>query len=151
VKITTYLHLVPRSRKYGSVHPLPHTPTWRSALSVKHREDFTFLLHIYSSTALVDIIRFFFFSFLIYTQPVGLLGRWISPSQGRYFHTEQHKHRLNARKHPRLDWDSNPLSQCSSGRRWFMPYTARPLSSGLEDNFEYCNYTITYHMHLLDY
>jgi hypothetical protein len=26
---------------------------------------------------------------------VGLLGREISPSQGRYLHTEQHKHRIN--------------------------------------------------------
>jgi hypothetical protein len=30
------------------------------------------------------------------TQPVGHLGRGISPSQGRYLHTEQHKHRINA-------------------------------------------------------
>jgi hypothetical protein len=35
-----------------------------------------------------------FFSFLIlHTQTVGLLGRGISPSQGRYLHTEEHKHR----------------------------------------------------------
>jgi hypothetical protein len=32
-----------------------------------------------------------FFSLLIYTQSVGVLGRWISPSQGRYLHNEQHK------------------------------------------------------------
>jgi hypothetical protein len=32
-----------------------------------------------------------FFSFLIYTQSVGLLGRGISRSQGLYLHTEQHK------------------------------------------------------------
>jgi hypothetical protein len=25
------VHLVPRSRKRGSIHPLPHTPSWRSA------------------------------------------------------------------------------------------------------------------------
>jgi hypothetical protein len=25
------LQLVPRSRKCGSIHPLPHTPSWRSA------------------------------------------------------------------------------------------------------------------------
>jgi hypothetical protein len=25
------LKLVPRSRKRGSIHPLPHTPSWRSA------------------------------------------------------------------------------------------------------------------------
>jgi hypothetical protein len=30
-----------------------------------------------------------FFSFLILRQSVGLLGRRISPSQGRYLHTEQ--------------------------------------------------------------
>jgi hypothetical protein len=33
------------------------------------------------------------------SQSVGLLGRWISPSQGRYLHTEQHKHRINADFH----------------------------------------------------
>jgi hypothetical protein len=32
------------------------------------------------------------FNFLIYTQSVGLLGRGISQLQGRYLHTEQHKH-----------------------------------------------------------
>jgi hypothetical protein len=31
VKLTTHLHLVPRSRKCGPIHPLPHTPSWRSA------------------------------------------------------------------------------------------------------------------------
>jgi hypothetical protein len=41
-------------------------------------------LSIYGSTALVDLGRFF--SFLIYTQSVGLLGRGISPSQGLYLH-----------------------------------------------------------------
>jgi hypothetical protein len=36
-----------------------------------------------------------FFSFLIHTQSVGLLGRGMSPSQGRYLRIEQHKHRKN--------------------------------------------------------
>jgi hypothetical protein len=40
-----------------------------------------FAMTIYVSTALVDLGRFF--SFLIYTQSVGLLGRGISPSRGR--------------------------------------------------------------------
>jgi hypothetical protein len=41
-----------------------------------------------------------FFSFVIFfTQTVGLLGRVISPSQGRYLHTGQHKHRINAYTH----------------------------------------------------
>jgi hypothetical protein len=31
VKLTTHLQLVPRSRKCGSIHPFPHTPSWRSA------------------------------------------------------------------------------------------------------------------------
>jgi hypothetical protein len=74
---------------------------------------------IYGSTALVDLGRFF--SFFIYTELVELLGREISPSQGRYLHTGQHKHRINAHRHPCLEWDSNPRSQCSSGRRRFMP------------------------------
>jgi hypothetical protein len=39
-------------------------------------------LSIYGSRALVDLRRFF--SFLIYTQSVGLLGRGISQLQGRY-------------------------------------------------------------------
>jgi hypothetical protein len=38
-----------------------------------------------------------FFSFVnFFTQSVGLLGREMSPSQGRYLHTGQHKHRKNA-------------------------------------------------------
>jgi hypothetical protein len=36
------------------------------------------------------------FSFLIYTQSVGLLGREISPSQGLYLHAEHQKQRINA-------------------------------------------------------
>jgi hypothetical protein len=60
----------------------------------------------------------FLFSFLILRQSVGLLGRWISPSQSRYLH---HKHRINADKHPCLEWDWNPRPQCYSPRRQFMP------------------------------
>jgi hypothetical protein len=86
-------------------------------------------LSICGSTALVDLGRFF--RFLIYTQPVGLLARGISPSQGRYLHTEQHKHIINAHRHLCLEWDSNPRSQCSNERRWFMPSIARPLWSAL--------------------
>jgi hypothetical protein len=59
--------------------------------------------------------------FWFYTQSVGLLGWGISPSQGLYLHTEQHKHRINAHRHPCLEWDSNRRSQCSSGRRRRMP------------------------------
>jgi hypothetical protein len=31
VKLTTHLQLVPRSRICGSIHPLPHTSSWRGA------------------------------------------------------------------------------------------------------------------------
>jgi hypothetical protein len=43
VKLTTHLELVPRSRKRGSIHPLPHTSSRRSASLVKHKDNFTFL------------------------------------------------------------------------------------------------------------
>jgi hypothetical protein len=31
VKLNTHFQLVPSSRKCGSIHPLPHTPSWQSA------------------------------------------------------------------------------------------------------------------------
>jgi hypothetical protein len=31
VKLTTHLRLAPRSTVHGSIHPLPHTPSWRRA------------------------------------------------------------------------------------------------------------------------
>jgi hypothetical protein len=54
-----------------------------------------------------------FFSFLIFYTVGNLWGR-ISPSQGCYLHTEQHKHRINTNRYPCLEWDSNPRSQRSS-------------------------------------
>jgi hypothetical protein len=60
-----------------------------------------------------------------YRDAVGLLGRSISPSQGRYIHTEQHKHSINAPRHPCPEWDSNPRSHRSNKRRQFSP---RPCS-----------------------
>jgi hypothetical protein len=71
------------------------------------------------STALVNLGRFF--SFLMYTQSVGLLERGISPSQSRYRHTEQHRHSINAHRHPCLELNSNPRPQCSRELRRFMP------------------------------
>jgi hypothetical protein len=55
-----------------------------------------------------------------FKQSVGLLGWRISQSQGRYLHIGQHKHRINAYRHPCFKWNSNPRSQCSSGRWQFM-------------------------------
>jgi hypothetical protein len=59
----------------------------------------------------------FHFSFLILRQSIGLLGWVSSPSQDRYL---THTHRINTHRHPCLEWDSNPRSQWSSGRRQFM-------------------------------
>jgi hypothetical protein len=44
VKLTTYLHLVPRSRMHGAILPLSNTPSWRDA-QLKQRGHFTFTLH----------------------------------------------------------------------------------------------------------
>jgi hypothetical protein len=36
VKLTTHLHLMPRLRMRGAVPPLPHTSSWRGALSLPY-------------------------------------------------------------------------------------------------------------------
>jgi hypothetical protein len=77
-------------------------------------------LPIYGSTALCWALASFSVSWS-FTQSVGLLGRGIIPSQGRYLHTEQHKHRINAHKHSSFKWDSNSRSKCLSGLRQSMP------------------------------
>jgi hypothetical protein len=46
---------------------------------------------------------FFHFIFLILGQSIGLFGQGISPSQGRYLHREQHKHRIGARRYTCLE------------------------------------------------
>jgi hypothetical protein len=38
--------LMPKSRKHGSIYPLPHTSSWRSAQLVKHRDNFNFYLRL---------------------------------------------------------------------------------------------------------
>jgi hypothetical protein len=50
-KLTTHLQLVPRSRKRGSIRPLPHTPSWCSAWLAKHRDNFNFYLYRYFSNS----------------------------------------------------------------------------------------------------
>jgi hypothetical protein len=49
-----------------------------------------YFLSVYGSTALWTLAAFP--ASKSYTQPVGLLGRGISPAHDRYLHTEQHKH-----------------------------------------------------------
>jgi hypothetical protein len=64
-------------------------PVFLVALSIYLSIYLSMYLSLYGSTAIVEFGRFF--SSLISTQSVGLLGRVISPSQGRYLHTAQHK------------------------------------------------------------
>jgi hypothetical protein len=58
---------------------------------------------------------------IFFTEKVGLLGRVISPSQGRYLHTRQHKQNKRTHRHPCLERDSNARSKRSSELKQFMP------------------------------
>jgi hypothetical protein len=61
-----------------------------------HTYDHSFIHQwLYNSTLLGPGLFFSFVNFF-FTQTLKLLGRVISPSQGRYLHTGQHKHRINA-------------------------------------------------------
>jgi hypothetical protein len=86
-------------------------------------------LSICGSTALVNLVRSL--SFLIYTQSVRPLGLGISPSQGRYLHTEQHNHRINAHKNQCLEWirTHDPSARASEGGSCLRPrgHCDRPL------------------------
>jgi hypothetical protein len=44
-------------------------------------------------------------------------------------YTGQQKHRIYAHRYQCLEWNSNPRSECLSGRRQLIPYTARALCS----------------------
>jgi hypothetical protein len=68
------------------------------------------VLFCYGFTTLYWVLVLFF-SFLIYTDSVGILELGISPSQCRYLHTERYEHRINADTYPCLEWDSNPRPQ----------------------------------------
>jgi hypothetical protein len=74
------------------------------------REYSFFHSFINGSTALLLGPGLIFSSVIFFTQTVGLLGQGTSPSQGRYLHTGQHKHRINAYRHPFLECGSNPRS-----------------------------------------
>jgi hypothetical protein len=114
---------------YLSIHPSIHPSIylsiyWRSQCGARFMAH---PLHTYIHTSIyLSIYGPFlhlgrFFSFLILYTDGRILGRGISPPQGRYLHTWQHKHRINADKHPWLECGLNPWSQCSSERRQFMP------------------------------
>jgi hypothetical protein len=62
-----------------------------------------------------------------YTQSVGLRGRGISPLQGRYLHTEQRKHRINAHT------DIHALQWRNVKKRWSYPCNGPRRPMGLWD------------------
>jgi hypothetical protein len=119
IYLSTYLSVL--LSIYLSVYPPTYLPTYPPTYLPAYIPTY---LWLYNSCGPWPL-----FSFLIYTQLVGLLGRGISPSQGRYLHPGQHRHRINAYKYPCLEWDPNSRTQCSSGRRRFM----RPLWSAHDD------------------
>jgi hypothetical protein len=120
------------------IHPSTHTisqsldnsiiQTHRQALihSVQQASSQNSFFNFYFSSSHLEhrasVKRFVSLQFLNLRQSVGLLGLGIGLSQGRYLTQTQNKHR-----HPCLERDSNPRSQCSSGRRHFMSQTVRPL------------------------
>jgi hypothetical protein len=55
--LTTYLQLVLRPRKLGSIHPLPHTSSWCSAYLVKHRDNFIFTYCPYAIRQTVTTLK----------------------------------------------------------------------------------------------
>jgi hypothetical protein len=59
-------------------------------------------------------------------QLIGLLGRGIGRRKASTY-TQDNTTQKNADTHPCLEWDSNLWSQCSSGRRQYVPQTAGPL------------------------
>jgi hypothetical protein len=63
-------------------------------LDMVHCLRYSFIHQWLCSLLLVSDLFFIFVIF--FAKTVGLLGRVISPSQSRYLHTGQHKHRINA-------------------------------------------------------
>jgi hypothetical protein len=75
-------------------------PTWLFffpffSISGRSRNSNYYYYYYYGCTSLCWALAAFSVSWSC-TQSVGLLGRGISPSQGLYLYTEQHKHRTNA-------------------------------------------------------
>jgi hypothetical protein len=105
----------------SSIHSSTHTPIHPSiflsvCLSVRPSVHPSIYLRLYSPCGPWPLFQFV----NLYT-----VGRtpWMGnqPVASLCLHAEQHKHRINAHRHPCLEWDSNPRSQCSSGRSRCMP------------------------------
>jgi hypothetical protein len=67
-------HLVLRSRTYGSIHPLPHMSSWRSALLVTQRDNFTFFFY---SVSTINII----YHWMINGDIITVIWEWCGTKQ----------------------------------------------------------------------
>jgi hypothetical protein len=72
-------------------------------------------IYLWLYSRLLDLGRFF--SFLILYTVGWTPWRGDQPVERPPLPT----HKINAHRHPYLEWDSNPRSHCSSGRRRFIP------------------------------
>jgi hypothetical protein len=112
-----YMYLLPHPPWFNS----PRNVRWMCIIKLfwENENSLSLYIYTYGSTALWTLAAFSVSQ--SYTQSVGLLGWRMNPSQLWYLHTEQHKHRINAHRHPCLEWNSNSRPQFLSGRRRFMP------------------------------
>jgi hypothetical protein len=109
---TALRKLAAESESYVTTNSQSASLSWNKAPIWSLRPDFYYCLTVAGLLiwgAISDERTGRFFSFLIYIQSVGFLGRKISPSQGRYLHTEQHKHIINVHRYPCLHWDSTTI------------------------------------------
>jgi hypothetical protein len=74
-------------------------------------------INLWLYSPLLELGRFFS---LLILYKVGRTSWAVDKPVARPLPTRQHKHRINLDIHPCLMWDSNPRSQCLSGRRPFM-------------------------------
>jgi hypothetical protein len=97
VKLTTHLHLEPRSRMPRAIPPLPNMPSWCGA-QLKHRDNFTVTFYLVAQWLTQENI----FSGLSSSKSilkeneslmhlVGLLGRGICPPHGVCLYRETYK------------------------------------------------------------
>jgi hypothetical protein len=67
-----------------------------------------------------SVKRFVSLQFLNLRQSVGSLDGGSARRKAATY-KQNNTNRINANRHPCLEWDSNPRSQCSSEQRHFMP------------------------------
>jgi len=90
VKLTTHLHLVPKSGMRGVIPPLPNTPL-RHGTQLKHRENFTFT---FTFTTVLNVVL----------GPSQLSIHWVL--EGSYPDTKRPEHEAEYPLPPRSEFKS---------------------------------------------